>query len=86
MNNPFELLNDRLENIENLLHAIRTDATRPPEPEELLTREQTAKKLKIDLATLHRWSKAGKLKPVGIGHRVYYRLSELMESLQPLNT
>lgn len=86
MTNPFELLNNRLENIENLLHSLKTDTTRPPEPEELLTREQTAKKLKVDLATLHRWSKTGKLKPVGIGHRVYYRLSEIMEALTPLNS
>lgn len=85
MTNPFELLNNRLENIENLLHSIRTDATRPAEPEELLTREQTAKKLKVDLATLHRWSKSEKLKPVGIGHRVYYRLSDIEKALIPLN-
>jgi predicted site-specific integrase-resolvase len=53
---------------------------------ELLTRKETFTLLAIDPSTLHRWTKSGKLKSVGIGNRVYYRYSQIMEeSLQPLN-
>jgi predicted site-specific integrase-resolvase len=53
---------------------------------ELLTRKETFTLLAIDPSTLHRWTKSGKLKSVGIGNRVYYKYSQIMEeSLQPLN-
>jgi hypothetical protein len=49
--------------------------------EELLSREETCKFLKIDSSTLWAWTNAGKLKAYGIGARRYYKRSELMESL-----
>ena len=38
----------------------------------------------ISKVTLEKWSKAGKLKKHTIGGRVYYRYSELIDSLQTL--
>lgn len=50
------------------------------EPEELLTRTEAAKFLKINLTTLWIWSKKGKLKSYGIGNRVYYKRSEIEQA------
>lgn len=49
--------------------------------EELLTREETCKFLKIDSSTLWAWTNKGKVKAYGIGARRYYKRSELMKSL-----
>lgn len=47
----------------------------------LLTREETAKFFHVDLSTLHNWKKKGVLLPVGIGGRVYYRMSDIEQAL-----
>jgi hypothetical protein len=49
--------------------------------EELLTREQTCKFLKVDSSTLWAWTNKGKVKAYGIGARRYYKRSELLECL-----
>ena len=54
-------------------------------PDELLTREQTCTFLQINSTTLWHWSNKGKVKAYGIGNRRYYKKSELLESLKPLN-
>ena len=51
------------------------------EDEDLLTREETFKFLKVDSSTLWAWTKKGKVKAYGIGSRVYYKKSELLQSL-----
>ncbi|MDI6050644.1 helix-turn-helix domain-containing protein [Flavobacterium sp. XS2P24] len=49
--------------------------------EELLTREETCKFLKIDSSTLWAWTNKGKVIAYGIGARRYYKRSELLECL-----
>lgn len=49
--------------------------------EELLTREETYKLLKIDSSTLWTWTKKGKIKAYGIANRRYYKRSEILECL-----
>ncbi|GAA4292710.1 helix-turn-helix domain-containing protein [Aestuariibaculum suncheonense] len=49
--------------------------------EELLTREETCKFLRVDSSTLWAWTNKGKVKAYGIGARRYYKRSELLESL-----
>lgn len=56
-----------------------------PHSEQLLTREQTADLLQVDLSTLWHWTRKGKLKSYGIGNRVYYKRTEIEASLMPLN-
>ncbi|MDO9153887.1 MAG: helix-turn-helix domain-containing protein [Paludibacter sp.] len=51
------------------------------EQEELLTREETCKFLKIDSSTLWAWTNKGKVLAHGIGARRYYKRSELLECL-----
>ena len=53
--------------------------------EQLLTRTETAKYLKVDISTLWNWTKKGKLKAYGIGNRVYYKKNEIDEALIRIN-
>lgn len=58
---------------------------KPVQPAEYLTRQQVAKMFDVDLSTVHNWSKSGKLKPLGLGARVYYLRSDIEACLIPLN-
>ncbi|MCR9154774.1 MAG: helix-turn-helix domain-containing protein [Bacteroidetes bacterium] len=75
----------------SLLGAVKSELEvlkkefQPKEPTKYLTRAEVAKMLQIDLSTLHSWVKKGKLKSYGIGHRVYFKRSEIETALQPLN-
>lgn len=50
---------------------------KPSLHDDYLTRKQVAELLDIDLSTLNNWCKSGKLKPLGIGKRVYFLRSEI---------
>lgn len=54
--------------------------------DELLTREDTYKLLKIDSSTLWAWTKKGKLNAYGIANRRYYKRSEIIECLTLLKS
>lgn len=53
--------------------------------EEYLTRKEVAELFKVNLSTLHLWCKSGKLKSFGIGNRVYFKRSDIEESLIKLS-
>ena len=57
----------------------------PIEPEELMTRQETAAYLKVSLTALWDWNKKGILRSHGIGNRVYYKRSEIESSLIRIN-
>lgn len=57
----------------------------PKVPTEYLTRAEVKELLKCDLSTIHNWCKKGKLKPLGIGSRVYFKRSDIEAVLIPLN-
>ena len=52
------------------------------EPEQYLTRKGTAERFKVDLSTLWRWDKEGYLKPVAIGGKRRYKLSDVERILK----
>lgn len=52
---------------------------------ELLTREEVCKLLSINKTTLWKHTKSGKLKSLGLGNRVYYKKSEVLEAVKHLN-
>ena len=56
----------------------------PKEPLELMTRKEVAEFFRIDLSTLHNWTKKGKLKSYGIVGRVYYKRNEVEKTLMQL--
>lgn len=53
--------------------------------DELLTREQVCKLLSINKTTLWKHTKSGKLKSLGLGNRVYYKRSEVLQAVKHLN-
>lgn len=56
--------------------------------DELMTRQEVANYLKIDLSTLHHWTKKGKLTRYGLGKRIYFKRTEIEQALvelEPLN-
>jgi excisionase family DNA binding protein len=74
----FNQLSTKMESIEKLIKQEKR-------AEEYLTRKEVAELLKIELSTLHNWCKKGKLKPYGIGNRVYFLRSDIEKALVPLN-
>lgn len=65
---------DQFEELKRELYKVR-------DQEELLTRDEAASLLKINSSTLWHWTKKGKLPAYGIGNRVYYKRSEILDSL-----
>ena len=57
---------------------------KPKQPNEYLTRSDVAQMFNVDLSTVHNWCKSGKLKPMGIGSRVYFLREDIEASLIPL--
>lgn len=54
------------------------------EQKELLTVKETAKLLRVSVSSIYRWTKEGYLTKHGIGHRVFYKRTEVIEALIPL--
>ena len=52
----------------------------------LWTREEASERLKIDLSTLSRWTKKGKITAHSIGARIYYKESSIQEALVKLES
>ncbi len=51
---------------------------------ELITRDEVCKLLNFNKTTLHKHTKTGRLKSYGIGNRVLYKRSEVLEAVKPL--
>lgn len=64
--------------LENFLKEFK-----PKQPSEYLTRKEVAELFDVDISTIHNWCKAKRLKPLGIGARVYFLRSDI--KLTPLN-
>jgi excisionase family DNA binding protein len=78
MNNPFEAINQRLENIEeNLATLANKQQPEPPKSERYLTTEQVSEMLSVSRVTLWTWAKKGILNPVKFGNLSRYKLSEI---------
>lgn len=78
---PEQLQNAILEGVKNQLSEFKKQLQ---EPEELMTRDEVSKFLKVNLSTLHNWSKQGKLIPFGLQGRVYYKRSDIMKAIVKL--
>lgn len=79
-----EQLQELLKPIEYELQELKEKFTLK-EPEDWLTREQTAKLLQIAYPTLHDWCNKGILKYYKIGNRTYFSRSEINEVLYNSN-
>jgi hypothetical protein len=58
----------------------------PTASETLLSRRETADKLKVSLVTLNDWSRRGLIQSYIIGGRVLYKQSEIEASLHQVKT
>jgi hypothetical protein len=56
----------------------------PKTPNEYLTRVEVSEMLKIDLSSVHNWTKKGILTSYQIGGRVYYKRSEIENAIVEL--
>ncbi|TRO65493.1 helix-turn-helix domain-containing protein [Christiangramia sabulilitoris] len=72
------------ESVKSQLETFQKTFRKHEAEDELLTREETCKLLKINSSTLWAWTNKGKVKAYGIANRRYYKRSELMESLTEL--
>ena len=79
-----EELEEQLHNFESSLLGKLKKELLPKESEEFLTRKEVSKLLKINVNTVDRWSKNGELKRYGIGDRIFYKRSEVEESITRL--
>ena len=74
-------INDGVRNqLENFLKEFK-----PKQVNDYLTRQQVAQMFNVDISTIHNWCKSKRLKPLGIGSRVYFLRSDIEQSLKPLN-
>jgi excisionase family DNA binding protein len=71
--------------VKSQLDSLRNEIAPVQPKEEYLSRKEVADLLKVELSTLHNWCKKGKLKPYGIGNRVYFLRSDIEKALVPLN-
>lgn len=81
---PEQLQQAILEGVKKQLEDLKKEF-QPKVPDIYMTRSEVASMLKIDLSTVHNWSKSGKLKPYGIGNRVYFKREEVESSIKKLN-
>ena len=70
----------------SLKEVIKNNPFNCPRDQELLTREEACKLLKVDSSTLWRWTNKGKVTAYGIGSKRFYKKDELIKSLIQLNT
>jgi hypothetical protein len=58
---------------------------KPKQPNDYLSRKQVSELFDVDLSTVANWQKSGKLKPLGLGGRIYFLRSDIEQSLISIN-
>lgn len=85
MSNPFETIDKRLSNIENLLldikHNPATTETKSVEKNDLIVRKEALELLNISSSTLWLYEKEGKIQGYGVKGKRYYKRSEILNSI-----
>lgn len=76
--------------LEQLADALRpllqTTATEPTQPEnDLITRAELSKLLSINYTTIWKHTRSGRFLSYGIGNRVFYKRSQVLEAVKPIN-
>ena len=73
------------EALKPLLQPKQVNEVTEPTENEFLNRDEVCKLLSINKTSLWKHSKSGKLKSYGIGNRVLYKRSEVIEAVKPIN-
>jgi len=80
---PEQQQNAIIEGIKVLLNDFKKNFE-PKTPTEYLSRQETAELLKVDLSSIHNWTKRKLLQSYGISGRVYYKRSEIENAIVKL--
>lgn len=62
----------------------KTEPASQPESE-FITRDEVCKMLNFNKTSLWKHTKSGRLKSYGIGNRVLYKRTEIIEAVKPIN-
>lgn len=81
---PEKLAEHILKGVKKELHELKQNF-QLKEPDEFLTRKETAELLKISLVCLHDWCNKGILKPYKMGNRTYFKRKEIETKLNNSN-
>jgi len=83
---PNELITHLLDAIKPCLKELTEQNQIKSDEDALLTREETAKLLSINLSTLWKFTKSGILKAYSLPEtsRVYYKKSEVLDAIKPV--
>ena len=85
MHNPFEVIEARLNNIENLLLDLKhtpKEQGEKPEADELLTIQEAAEFLSLTVPTMYSKVSKGELPVMKRSKRLYFSRTELMEYIR----
>ena len=84
--NPFESIETRLENIENLIIAMQPVKQIPvgTKVEQPISQAEAVEFLGKSRQTLINWRRKGVITAYNLGGRIYYKPSELLAALQKL--
>jgi hypothetical protein len=88
MNNQIFLNGITIEQLADALKPLLVSSNQVSQTDlepELLTRDQACTFLTINKTSLWKHTKSGKLKSYGLGNRVFYKKSELLDAIKPLN-
>ncbi len=86
MNNPIFLNGITLEQLaEALTPLIQASQSAQSHQTELIGRKEVCVMLGINLTSLWKHTKSGKLPSYGIGNRVLYKRSEVLDAITPIN-
>lgn len=77
---PEQLQTSIIEGVKTQLQDLKKHF-QPKEPNEYLTRVEVSEMLKIDLSSVHNWTKKGILTSYQIGGRVYYKRQEVENAI-----
>jgi hypothetical protein len=83
MENPFEIILEKLNSIEKAIEKLNASSNN--DVDTLLSRAEACELLKINLTSLWKHTKSGRLTSYGIGNRVYYKKGEVLNSLIKIN-
>ena len=79
-------LTDLIGNVfETKFKDFQNNQTAKPEPENLMTRAELLALLKINASTLFHWQNKGKIVAYKFANKCYYKRSEIMATITPLN-
>ena len=81
---PTELKREIVQDLKDSLIPELSKQFQPKEPTTYLTRNAVAEMFKIDISTVHNWTKRGKIQSYGIGGRVYYKREEVEDAIVKL--